>query len=292
MAELKFTKSTDSEEEIKLDSILVYAEWRCGVAVAGQTATVAVGTSFVGDGATVKITGKSKKGKKLGKLKGKMRSNMFVGRLEIPADTEVGDRVYFEAELSDNSLSGQSDEIPVVPGIQVTNLKWSADEARRGDILKLTADIDNVRDDTEVLITIYEHDRDGGHDKITEIPGLVKDKAVEVEWEYQYHEDVDELPTQEELERYGGSYNPPEYFFTVTIYDQVFGKEQESGLLVFKDWVEITYEDAEGNPVANANYVITLPDGEQRDGTLDGSGFVRIDGIPPGRCTIDFPESD
>ena len=51
-------------------------------------------------------------------------------------------------------------------------------------------------------------------------------------------------------------------------------------------------EDDEGNPIGNARYVIILPDGEQREGTLDGNGFVRIDGIPPGRCTIDFPESD
>ncbi len=179
----------------------------------------------------------------------------------------------------------------MVPGIRVSNMKWSASEARRGDILKLTADVENVRDDTEVLITIFEHDRDSAHDKIVEIPGLVKDKRIEVEWEYQYHEDTDELPSQEELERYGGSYNPPEYFFTITIHEEVFGEQQQSKLLVFKDWVEITYEDAEGNPVANARYVITLPDGEQREGSLDGSGFAKIDGIPPGKCTVDFPDS-
>ena len=288
MAELKFSKSTDSEEEIKLDSTLVYAEWRAGVAVAGGKAAAAVGTSFVGDGAAVKITGKSKKGKKLGKLKGKMRANMFVGMLDIPEDIEFGDRVYFEVELPDNSLSGKSEEIPVILPIRVTNMKWSAQEAGRGDILTLSADIDNVRDDTEVLFTIYEHDRDGAHDKITEIPGLVKDKQASVSWEYQYHEDTDEIATQEELDRYGGKYNPPEYFFTIEIYGEVFGKKQESKLLMFKDWLEIQGEDADGKPMANRDYVIKLPDGSEKKGKLDQDGFARVEGISPGKCEIEI----
>ncbi|UCD62543.1 MAG: hypothetical protein JSW34_07170 [Candidatus Zixiibacteriota bacterium] len=286
MAELKFTKSTDSEEEIKLDSTLIYAEWRSGQVMAGETASLEVATSFVGDGAPVKIKGKSRKGKKLGKLKGKMRSNKFVGELEIPDDIEVGDRVYFEADLPDNSLSGTSDDIPVVARIQVSNMKWSADEARRGDILTLTADVENVRDETEAVVTIYEHDRDGAHDKICEIPALIKDGRLKLEWEYEYHEDTDEIATQQELDRYGGSYNPPEYFFTVEIYNRVFGKKQESKLLTFKDWIEIQGEDAGGKPLANGDYVVKLPDGTEKKGKLDQNGFARVDGIPPGKGEI------
>ncbi|UCG61924.1 MAG: hypothetical protein JSV52_01135 [Candidatus Zixiibacteriota bacterium] len=289
MAELKFNKSTDSEEEIKLDSSLVYTEWRSGVATAGGKVTVAVGTSLVGDGATVEVTGKSKKGKKLGKLKGKVRSNMFVGMLDIPEDIEMGDRVFFEVDLPDNSLSGKSEEIPVTLPIRVSNMKWSAKEAGRGDILTLSADIDNVRDDTEVLLTIYEYDQDSAHDRITEIPGLVKDKEVSVNWEYEYHEDTDEIATQEELDQYGGKYNPPEYFFTIEIYDQVFGKKQESKLLVFKDWLEIAGEEPTGEPMANRDYIIKLPDGTEKKGKLDKDGFARVEGIPPGKCEIEIP---
>jgi len=290
--ELKFTKSTDSEEEIKLDSTLIFAEWRSGSAVAGRKAAVEVMTAFVGDGAKVKITGKSKKGKKLGKLKGEMRGNRFVGEFDIPRDIEQGDRVYFEVELSANSLSGKSDEIPVILAINVTNLKWSANEAGRGDILTMSADIDNVRDETETMVTIYEHDQDGAHDKITEIIGVVKDEKLQVDWEYEYHEDVDELPTQEELDRYGGKYNPPEYFFTITIHDQVFGKKQESGLLVFKDWIEISGEGLTGEPMANRDYVIRLPDGTEKKGKLDQDGFARVEGIPPGKCEIEIPPEE
>ncbi len=290
--ELKFNKSTDSEEEIKLDSSLVYAEWRSGCAIAGRTVSLEVATTFVGNGASIKITGKSRKGKKLGKIKDKIFNNKFVGELDVPQDIEIGDRVYFEVELSDNSLSGESEDIPVVPGINVTNMKWSADEARRGDILTLSADVENVKDDTEVLVTIYEHDRDNAHDKITEIPAVIKDEKLEVSWEYQYHEDVDELPTQEELERYGGSYNSPEYFFTIKIYDEVFGKKQESKLLVFKDWIEMRFADDDGTPIADHEWVATLTDGQEKRGRTDSNGIARVDGIPPGRYYIELVESD
>ncbi|MEW6411711.1 MAG: hypothetical protein AB1483_04455 [Candidatus Zixiibacteriota bacterium] len=290
--DLKFNKSTDSEEEIKVDSSLVYAEWRSGCAIAGRTVSLEVATAFVGNGATIKITGKSRKGEKLGKIKGKILNNKFVGALEVPSDIEIGDRVYFEAELPDNSLSGKSEDIPVVPGINVTNMKWSADEARRGDILTLTANVDNVKDDTEALVTIYEYDRDNAHDRITEIPAVIKDEKLEVSWEYQYHEDTDELPSQEELERYGGSYNPPEYFFTIKIYDQVFGRGQESGLLVFKDWIIMRFADDDGTPVADHEFVATLPDGQEKRGRTDADGIARVDGIPPGRFWIELVESD
>ena len=88
-------------------------------------------------------------------------------------------------------------------------------------------------------IIIYEFDRDGAHDKIVELPATVKNKKIELQWAYEYHEDTDEIPSDAEMQRYGRNYNPPEYFFTVKVDKQEFGKKQESGLLEFKDWIEI-----------------------------------------------------
>lgn len=286
--ELKFTKAAGKEEKVKLDSLLIYASWVNGRALGGQKAKFEVGTAFVGDGAAVKVTGKSAKGKKLGKAEGVVRGNKFSGELDVPADIEVGDEVYFEVKLSKNSLSGESDRIPASPGVQVTNMKWNAEEARRGDTLKLTADITGLHDDTEVTITIYEHDRDGLHDKITEFPATVSGNKIEVEWEYEYHEDTDEIPTHEEMQRYGGAYNPPEYFFTVKVEGAEFGREQESGLLTFKDWIEITLKNEDGSPADGVEYKVVLPDGTEQSGNLDSDGKARLDGIPPGRCTVTF----
>jgi type VI secretion system secreted protein VgrG len=50
--------------------------------------------------------------------------------------------------------------------------------------------------------------------------------------------------------------------------------------------------DEVGNPVPDAVYKVTLPDGSVETGTLDEKGFVRFDGIDPGQGQITFPEID
>jgi len=290
--DLKFSKSTDTEEEIQLDSTLISATWNAGLAIAGQSASFEVLTAFVGDGAAIKIKGKSEKGKKLGKVSDVIVQNRYAGCLEIPGDMEPDDEIYFEVELAKNGLVGESNRIPVIPGVQVTNMKWSADEARRGDVLKLSADISGLKDRTEVDLVIYEYDRDRAHDKIVELPATVQDGKVEVEWVYEYHEDTHEIPTDEETKRYGGTYNPPEYFFTVKTESAEFGRDQESGLLTFKDWIEIELVDESGRPRPNEKYTLTLPDGTQPTGNLDGEGKAVEKDVPPGRIEIEFDLSE
>jgi len=284
--ETKFTKSTDTEHEVKLESTFVSALWQKGFAIAGQKASLEVLTAFVGQGASIKITGKSESGKNVGKISDEIKNNKFVGQLDIPADVPDGDRIYFEADLSADGISGESNHIVVYPPINVTNMKWSVNEARRGDFVTLTADAGGAKDGMEATLTIFEYDRDNVHDKIVELPADIKNQKIEVKWEYEYHEDTDEIPSDEELQRYGRNYSPPEYFFTVTIGDAVFGKKQESGLLLFKDWIEIDLTDADGNPRADQEFTLYYPDGTTKDGKLDGQGHVRLEGIPPGDFKI------
>jgi len=290
--DLKFTKSTDTEHEIELESSLISASWRSGKAIAGQTATFEVLTAFVGEGATIKIKGKSENGKKLGKIKDVIKRNKYVGEFEIPEDTELDDMIYFEVKLPKNDLEGESNRIPVIPPVQVFNLKWSTKEARRGDVLTLSADVNGLRDHEEVTVIIYEYDCDSAHDKIVELPATVMNKRVELQWEYEYHEDTDEIPTQEELDKYDGKYNPPEYFFTVKVEDTEFGVKQESGLLEFKDWIKIELINEQGEAVANEDYTLRLADGQERHGTLDNNGCSIEENIPPGKVIIKFPNSE
>lgn len=289
MSELKFTKGVDEEHEIKLDAYLIYSEWQSGCAYAGQTATFEVGTSFVGNGAKIKIIGKSENGKKLGKITDTINNNKYIGEFEIPEDVDIGDEIYFEVKLSKNGLDSESARIPVFPAPKVSNLKWSADEARRGDILTLSAEVKKVQKGTEAIITIYEYDQDSAHDKITEFPVTIENEKIEVKWEYEYHEDTDEIPSKEEMERYGGDYNPPEYFFTIKIGELEYGKDQESGILNFRDWIEIFFTNKDGTPVPNEDYILYMPDGSQRDGVLDEEGYAREEGVPPGIVRVEFP---
>ena len=290
--DLIFNKSTDTEHEIELESHLISASWITRKAIAGRTVVFEVVTSFVGEGAKIKIKGKSENGLNLGKIKGKIKKNVYGGEFEIPADAELGDRVYFEVKLPQNDLEGESDRIPVFPPVRVFNLSWSAPEARRGDVLTLSADTSGMRDHTEVTLIIYEHDTDSAHDKIIELPAKVMDDRIEVRWEYEYHEDTDEIATQEELDRYGSQYNPPEYFFTVKVEITEFGREQESGLLEFKDYVEFTALDESGEPMKNRDYILKFADGSERNGKLDDNGYVKITDLPPGAVEIEFPADE
>ncbi|UCD93806.1 MAG: hypothetical protein JSU69_08530, partial [Candidatus Zixiibacteriota bacterium] len=258
-------------------------------AYAGQTAAVEVATAFVGSGAPIKIKGKSEKGKNLRKISDKIRNNKFIGELEIPEDIEIGDQIYFEVELPDNGLSGESNRIPVRPAVQVSGMKWSAKEARRGDVLTLSADIKGLFSGTEVELNIYEFDRDKIHDKIASFPAVVQDEKLEAKWEYEYHDNTKGIPTDEEMKKYNRSYNPPEYFFTIKVGDTEYGKDRESGILKFRDWFDIYLKDEEGNPMPDEQYVLDMPDGSQRKGKLDGKGYAREEKVPPGVIYVEFP---
>jgi len=288
----KFTKTTDSEHKIKLDPRLVSASWVSSRAFAAGTAALEVITEFVGQRAPIKIKVKKESGGSISQITSVIRNNKFEQTVEIPEDIEIGDKVYFEVDFPKNGLKGESNLIPAVPAIRVMNMSWNAREAGREDILTLSADLSGLRDGSDVTVTIFEFDQDQAHDKIAEIPTVVKDSRIELKWEYEYHEDTDEVPSQKELEKYGGQYNPPEYFFTIKHESNEFGLEQESGILEFKDWIEVRLVDPKGIPLGDQDVTIILADGEERTEHLDANGVVRIKKVPPGPVEIQIPEDE
>jgi hypothetical protein len=286
----KFTKSTDAQHKITLESSIISAAWSITFAHGGAAAPLDVLTAFVGEGAKIKIKCKNEKGKTLGKISDVIHGNRFAGKIDLPDSLKIGDMIYFEAELPGLGLKEESNHIAAGPPIKVSKMKWDKKEARRGDILKLSADLTNVPEGSEVKVIIFEHDADGIHDKIVEIPTTVKNKKIELFWEYEYHEDTDEIPTQAELQKYGKSYNPPEYFFVIEIDGQRHGEKQESGLLTFKDYIEIELKSETGGVIANEKYILHLADGSQRQGKLDAFGHAREENIPPGEAKVEFPD--
>jgi hypothetical protein len=286
----KFTKSTDEQHKIKLDSSIIYAGWNANEAHIGCEVGFEVRTMFVGEGGKISIVGKTENGKKLGKVKGKIYGNCFVGTMPIPEKFKPGDLAYFEVKLSQLGLDDESNRIPIKPKIEVTNMKWDKKEARRGDILKLTADVKGVGDGSKIKVIIYEYDQDDNNDKIAELPAIVKNDKIELSWEYEYHEDTDEIATDNELKKYGKNYNPPEYFFVIDVEGAKFGQKQESGLLLFKDWMEISLTNENGEPAADEKNELIMPDGSKREGKLDSSGHAREKDIPPGPIEVKFPD--
>lgn len=58
------------------------------------------------------------------------------------------------------------------------------------------------------------------------------------------------------------------------------------------DWIELRLVGEDDRPLPGERYVVVLPDGSRREGTLDGDGAARVEGIPSGTCRVEFPELD
>lgn len=284
MAEYK--KQTDETQVVTLESKIIQVFWGSRLATQEDKIEFEVWTQFVGNKSKIEIKVENKKGKSVAKTKGGVFNNQFRGAIIVPKKAK--ESITFTAKLPDHGLEMKSAPATVIPAIAVTNQKWSQKEARRGDVVKLTADVEGLPDETEVMIHIYEYDQDEAHDFIAKLPVTINDSKIEVEWAYEYHEDTDEIPTDEEKKKYGNKYNPPEYFWVVEYGGKRFGEKQESGLLVFKDWIKFRFEDDVGNPMAEEKYKMKMPDGTQETGKTDKDGFIKVENMSPGSVTIEL----
>jgi len=277
----EYPRPTDAVHRIELESAIDKAVWDRGVASIGEEVEFQVYTRFVSDGSEAKIKVCNSNGRKLDEVNVNIYGNRCKGRYTIT--DRARDSIYYEVELSSHGLKGRSDDLRILPQRSITNARWSQQEARRGDIITLSADVTNIPEGVGARFVIYEHDEDGAHDLITEIKSWVADSRVETEWAYEYHEDTDEIPTDWEGE---SGYSPPEYFFRVVI----GSISADSDLLEFKDWIELTIEDGTGHPVPNRRYILHMPDDNDRNGTTDDEGRIREEDVPPGPWWIELPD--
>ncbi|MCP3163442.1 carboxypeptidase-like regulatory domain-containing protein [Myxococcus qinghaiensis] len=68
--------------------------------------------------------------------------------------------------------------------------------------------------------------------------------------------------------------------------------QDEEAVVEEMTWLAIELKDEAGKPVRNARYVVSLPDGSTREGTLNANGYARVEGVNPGECQVTFPELD
>jgi len=267
--------STDKVTVVTLTSTLEVVMWDRQVASPGGSVGLEVFTANVGNGAALEIDLLDYSGKKHGTFSDKIAGNRFWATLLVP--TAAKDALYAEVKLPKHGLTRKS--APVT----LTQVKWDRDTARRAEVVQLSADIKGAPEGAVVEISIWEHDADGAHDLITRFPMKVKNRKVEASWVFEYHEDVDDLPVAGQE---AGGYHAPSYFFRV----DVGGVTEDSGLLGFKDWVEIELRDRAGGAIPNATFVLTLADGTEKRGTLNQAGKAVVEEVPPGRFTVDFPD--
>lgn len=290
MAPFEYRKSTDEVQVVQLSSEILHANWRKKKAVIGDSAGFEVWTHFVGSGSGIEVKIKDKKGKVHATIQGNVYGDYFGGSIVVPEKAK--EHLTFKATLKDHGLEKESGIMEIVPPFDFINMRWSQGQARRGDVVELSADVIDIPDGTQVEISIYEYDDDGAHDCITKFPVWVEGGKIESEWEYEYHEDTDDIPIEGEMDPYGRHYAHPEYFWIAVVWDAVFGENQESGLLRFMDWLEVQVLDENGERAEGLNYRIQTADGNALSGSFDGSSDVDEQEIPPGRASIEFEDDD
>ncbi len=284
---------TDTTHKIKLESHLIYALWMYKRAHAGQEAQLEVKTSLVGNGAKIKITCKNDSGKKLDKVEGVVFNNKYEGTVLIPDTIKPDEMVFFEAELPKHGLKGESNLIPVRPAIQVTKTQWDRAEVKRKDVVTLTCQFQSgVEDGDDAIVLIFEHNPNSCDIKIVSIPTVIKGNKIEMQWEFDYQDDTAQIPTDNEMQKYKKNYANPHYYFVVVVDGVKIGEHQESGLMRFKETVEIAYVDESGAQVGGIDYIIHLPDGTQRRGTTNDRGNVSENNVIPGKLQIEFLDNE
>lgn len=278
----EYQKPTDAEHIIKMDSSIALTVWDRPMASPGDTVKIIVCTEFVSDGSAITIRiFDSSASNKLDEINGEVNGNLCERKYKIP-DGGTGNCIYFEADLTKHGIKQKSKALDIIPPIKIRNLKWDKAFVTRGDSVKYSVDIDGVQDGTLATIEIYEYSKDGAHDLITKFPTIVANRMVQGGWNFNYQHDTKDIPTADEAKI---GYESPSYFFRVRI-NKLYA---DSGLLEFRDWIDFTLTDEEGNPIPNERYVLFLPDRNARSGTLDINGHGREEGIPPGRSVVEFP---
>jgi hypothetical protein len=274
---------TNKKTEIKLESDINRIIWTAGTGCPGGKVGLEIETQFVGVNSEASIEISDKSGKKFDTIKKKIYGNKLW--LEITVPEKAKDELYAEVKLSKHGVSKTSRGLYLFPFVEIKNLKWDKQEAKRGDILKLSADIIGLADGNVAEIQIWEHDSDLAHDLVTKFPVTIRNQKIDADWEFVYVDDTDDIPTQEENEN---GYQWPEYFFRVVC----AGKSADSGLLKFKDWVEIEWIYPDGSKAANKNFKLFLADGTQRTERFNDQGIFILDDTSPGPFKIVIKDDD
>lgn len=198
-------------------------------------------------------------------------------KLTDTANKESGAVLRMDGRIRrDNIKQGQAK----VRLFNVSNAKWSKDKAEVGEIVKLTADVVGFEDGTKATIEIYKRDIKGADAVFETIETKVKSKKVEAEWEYKYPEEDKNKSASTEIK----GYSSPEYYFEVLV-----GRvKTRSGLLGYKDFIEVKLQDDEGNPITDEEYMLLFSDGEVRKGKLNKNGQLKEKNIPPVSHRIKF----
>lgn len=187
---------------------------------------------------------------------------------------------------SQNHLTGGIDKKGVQEGnydIELRAIKktaWSVREAAVGDKVKLEVETVGVKSGEKATLQIFIKDANFADHELEKIDAKVDSDKIGHEWEFR----IDEKLFKAQDYKEGKNYSCPYYYFVV----ETAGIRQRSGLLKFKDWMELELKDKDGKALGGATYKVFSPNGLIKVGKLDGNGYAKIENLPPGRIKITY----
>lgn len=195
-----------------------------------------------------------------------------------------------DGKTSEGRLAGQVKKSGLPEGNSEIELRaivkaaWSKKEARDGEKVKMQAEAIGMSSGVKAEFEVWKKDI-GRAESIIDV---IKDVSVsggkaEAEWTYEFgDEDFDENDTRPE------GFSSPQFFFIV----RMEGVQQRSGMLDYKDFIEIQLTDEDDKAVGGIGYRAFLPNGEVRKGKLDGDGYAKIKNVRPGKVRIEFEDEE
>lgn len=181
MAEHK--NKTDKKHDAPLESQIFAAVWQVSTAKGGDTVYLEVSTKYVGNGSPIELQIEDGSGKKVSKLKGKVIGDKYISPYTIPEDGKG--EWWFTAKLPKHGLQLKSaGTLKVVPQLKLCNLAWDRADANFGDIVKITADVENATDGTETIVELLYHDPRGAHVPVEKLLTTVNANKIQASWEF------------------------------------------------------------------------------------------------------------
>jgi hypothetical protein len=162
----------------------------------------------------------------------------------------------------------------------ITKAAWSAREAAVGDKVKMEVETVGIESGEKAILQIFVKDSNFADHPFETMEAKVDSNKIEHEWELKVDQKLLDLQDHKE----GKNYSNPWYYFVV----ETAGIKQRSGLLKYKDWIELELRDEEGNTIGGAEYEVSLPDGQVKKGKLDQNGYAKVENIPPGKVRVTF----
>jgi uncharacterized Zn-binding protein involved in type VI secretion len=183
------------------------------------------------------------------------------------------------------SLSGQIKKTGVKQGnyeiqlVTIVSAKWERKKIKADEKAKLKIQTAGFDSGTKAAIDIWQKNLNRADQKISSINDKsVSGDKVEAEWEFEY-------PIEDDEPKDTKPYSSVYYYFTIKI-GQI---EARSDFLEIVDSIEIELKNDKNKPIANADYMLFLANGEVRQGKLDKNGYKKEE-IPAASCSIIFPE--